>query len=97
MSTLTSDELIEILEDLGSGDIDMDEAARRAHLWDTEPQQYRCGTCQRFQSGECHRPGQPVAQVNPHDVRCGNAYIFRRKSDEALPAEPDRGSSRMWK
>jgi hypothetical protein len=30
-------------------------------------------------------------------VRCGSAYIERRKSDEALPAEPARGKSRMFK
>ena len=95
--SLTPDELSQILADLGSGDIDQDEAARRAHIWDTEPERYRCGTCQRFLSGECHRPGQPVAQVNPHDVRCGSDYIERRKSDEALPFQPEQGSSRMWK
>lgn len=97
MSTaLTPDEIIKILEDLGSGDIDMDEAARRAHVLDTEPGKYRCGTCQRFRAGECHRPSHPPAPVNPCSVRCGD-YIERRKSDEALPAEPVRRSSRIFK
>lgn len=96
MSTLTPNELIKILEDLGAGDIDIDEAARRAHILDTEPGRYRCGTCQRFKAGECWRPGHPVAFVHPHSVRCGD-YVERRKSDEALPPEPERGNGRMFK
>ncbi len=95
-TTLTSDELVKILEDLGAGLIDQDEAARRAHIWNTEPDRYHCGTCQQFQDGECHRPGQPVAQVHPHSVRCGD-WLELRESDTALPAEPERGSSKMFK
>lgn len=99
MSTirLTPDEIIKILEDLGAGLIDQTEAARRAHLWDTEPEQYRCGTCQHCTLNVCHLPGHPPTPVNPHDVRCGSDYIERRDSDEALPAEPKRSSSRMFK
>jgi len=91
---LSQDELLQILDELGADLISIDDAARRAHLLDTQPARYRCGTCQRFKLGECHRPGQPPARVNPHTVSCGD-YVERRESDKALPVTP--AGSRMWK
>ena len=97
MSTpLPSDELSKIIEDVTLGDISQEDAARRLDILDTEPGQYYCNSCRFLKVNECHEPGQPPRPENSHSVRCGN-YEFDDPRDHALPAEPKRNGSRMFK
>ena len=89
-------DLLQILDDLGAGLIDIKEAAERAQVLDTEPGKYRCGSCQRFKAGECWNPGKPPRRENAYSVRCGD-YIGWTQRDRALPVQPERGTSRMFK
>jgi len=87
---------LQILDDLGAGLIDINQAAERAHVLDTEPGKYRCGSCQRFKAGECWVPGKPSRRENAYSVRCGD-YVERTHRDRALPVQPARSASRMFK
>jgi hypothetical protein len=93
------DELIKILEDLGEDFIDVSEAARRAHIADTEPGRYNCGTCQFLRGNECRVPGQPPRPESPLSVRC-QRYEWRDPRADALPVDAvvvRKNSSRMFK
>jgi predicted dienelactone hydrolase len=93
------DELVKILEDLGEGFIDVSEAARRAHIAETEPGRYNCGTCQWLKGGECRAPGQPARAESPLSVRC-QRYEWRDPHADAMPASAvvaRKTNSRMFK
>lgn len=97
MSTpLPSDELNKIIEDVTLGDISREDAARRLNILETEPGRYYCNSCRFFKVDECHEPGQPSRPENQNSVRCGS-YEFDDPRDHALPYEPPRNGSRMFK
>jgi hypothetical protein len=90
------DELRAILEDLGAGLIDVDEAARRAGLLETEPGKYRCGSCRFLRGDECLVPGQPPRPEHPDSVRCGR-YEWRDPRAEALPVAHGHNGIQLFK
>ena len=90
------DELRAILEDLGAGLIDVDEAARRGSILESEPDRYRCNSCRLWVVGMCHRPSQPVTPMHPLSVRCGE-YQYDDPRDHALPVARPVNGSRLFK
>jgi hypothetical protein len=86
----------ELIEQVTMGDLSIEEAARRLGILATEPNKYHCGTCRFFKVRECYRPGQPPRAENALSARCGN-YEYDDPRDHALPQEPSRGTSKMFK
>jgi hypothetical protein len=89
-------DLTQILEDLATHQISIEEAARRAQIVETEPGYYNCGTCQFFKQGICHRPGNPPRFEHPMSIRCGD-YQKHDPRDEAMLLERKPSGSRMFK
>jgi len=94
---MDTEELIAILEALGTEDVSIEEANRRVGLLETEPGRYNCGTCRYFRFSQCQRPGQPPRPEHPQSVRCGD-YVFDDPRDHALPVDYRQGrKSRLFK
>lgn len=93
---LPPDELTKIIEEVTLGDISLEDAARRLDILETEPGQYYCNSCKFFRGNECHQPGQPPRPESPDSVRCGE-YQYDDPRDSAMPYEPPRGKSIMFK
>ena len=59
-----------ILEQVASGDLSIDEAARRLG-WIETGEPTTCASCIFLIQGACYRPGQPPRDESPNSIKCG--------------------------
>lgn len=90
------DDITRIIELVTLGDISIEDAARRLG-WIDSGEAATCADCKWFIRGFCHMPGYPRREEQPDSIRCEDQYEKNDPRDYALPAEPERRGSRMWK